>query len=85
MGVLFMISLLSHNYYIQNNLVISGFIKSLSPAHSRFYYYWLQPLSHFVVTNIRKFFQTSKYFFVNPIQALLRIPSEYYSHKILVV
>jgi hypothetical protein len=27
---------------------------------------WLQPLSHFVVTNIRKFFQTSKYFFCEP-------------------
>ena len=59
--------------------MISGFL-----THSRFYYYWLQSLSHFVVTNIRKFFQTSKFickYFVNLIQALLRIPSEYYFHK----
>jgi hypothetical protein len=80
-------------FFLQNLLFCNFFTKCFSSirlcslrGHTfGFIRCWLQPLSHFVVTNIRKFFQTSKYFFVNLIQVLLRIPSEYYFHKILVV
>jgi len=45
--------------FFQNVLVVSGFIPNWIGHTFGFIRCWLQPLSHFVVTNIRKHFHIS--------------------------
>jgi len=48
--------------FLTKSIVISGFLPYWVGHTFGFIRCWLQPLSHFVKTNIRKFFQTCKYF-----------------------